>query len=114
MAHQAKRPQDWRPEEKLEAVQLTSDLGEEALNAYCRKHGIYAHHIEQWKQEFIQLMSSSKISDKVGKSETKALKHENKDLKRALKRKEKALSEAAALLVLQKKVNAIWGENEDD
>lgn len=114
MANQEKCPQDWRPEEKLEAIKITASLDEEALNAYCRKHGLYAHHIEQWKQEFIQLMSSSKTTDKASKSETKELKHEVKDLKRELKRKEKALSETAALLVLQKKVHAIWGDNEDD
>ena len=44
----------------------------------------------------------------------KSLKHEIKDLKKELKRKDKALAETAALLVLQKKVNAIWGKDEDN
>jgi transposase len=37
-----------------------------------------------------------------------------KKLERELRRKEKALAEAAALLVLQKKVQAIWGDEDDD
>jgi hypothetical protein len=37
-----------------------------------------------------------------------------KQLEKELQRKEKALAEAAALLVLRKKVQAIWGEQEDD
>ncbi len=46
-------------------------------------------------------------------TETKKLRNEIKELKKDLNRKNKALAETAALLVLQKKVNAIWGSNED-
>lgn len=38
----------------------------------------------------------------------RGLKDENEQLKRELVRKEKALSEAAALLMLQKKFRALW------
>ena len=41
------------------------------------------------------------------------LSQQNQKLKRELTRKDKALAETAALLVLQKKVNAIWGRDED-
>jgi hypothetical protein len=41
-------------------------------------------------------------------------KKRSKKLERELLRKEKALAETAALLVLRKKINAIWGESEDD
>ncbi len=37
-----------------------------------------------------------------------------KELERELRQKEKALAETAALLVLRKKAQAIWGEVEDD
>ena len=47
------------------------------------------------------------------KEETKFLKHENKKLKKEINRKDRALAETAALLVLQKKVNDIWGCDED-
>ena len=36
------------------------------------------------------------------------------ELEKELRRKDKALAEAAALLVLQKKVRAIWGDGDDD
>lgn len=49
-----------------------------------------------------------------GSAENRQLKQENKELKKALRRKEKALAEAAALLILQKKVNRLWGYDEDD
>jgi hypothetical protein len=37
-----------------------------------------------------------------------------RQLEKELHRKEKALAEAAALLVLRKKVQAIWGDKEED
>ena len=45
-------------------------------------------------------------------NKNKQLKAENKALKKEINRKDKALAETAALLVLQKKVQEIWGSNE--
>ena len=46
--------------------------------------------------------------------EVRTLKKENKSLKKDLNRKEKALAETAALLVLKKKAQEIWGGPEED
>ena len=46
-------------------------------------------------------------------SENKKLKNENKQLALELRRKEKALAEAAALLILKKKADLIWGVDEE-
>lgn len=46
--------------------------------------------------------------------ELKEAEKKNKQLARELDRKEKALAEAAALLVLRKKAEAIWGEPEEE
>jgi len=106
-----KRPQDWSPEEKLAMIIRCGGLSEEDANKLCREQGLYTHHIQQWKEEFVGGVSSSAPEKK---SETKHLRHENKALKKELNRKDKALAETAALLVLQKKVNDIWGSDEDD
>ena len=106
-----KRPQDWSPEEKLAMVIRCGALGEEAANKLCREQGLYTHHIQQWREEFVGGVSPSVPAKNA--SETKHLRHENKALKKELNRKDKALAETAALLVLQKKVNAIWGDDED-
>jgi len=37
-----------------------------------------------------------------------------RQLEKDLQRKEKALAEAAALLILRKKAQAIWGDKEED
>jgi transposase-like protein len=107
-----KRPQDWSLEERLNIVIACASLDDEKRNAYCREQGVYPHHVKQWKEDFANGHSSA--SKAKSQTELKHLKNENKALKKDLSRKEKALAETAALLVLQKKVNAIWGSDEDD
>ena len=107
-----KRPQDWTPEERLNMIVTCASLTDEKLSEYCREQGIYPHHVKQWKLDFV---SGNTVKEKVvSPSELKILRHENKALKKELNRKDKALAETAALLVLQKKVQAIWGNDEDN
>jgi len=77
------------------------------MNQLCRERGLYAHHVVQWKQDFISGMTTNERGD------AKNLKGEVRELKKELNRKDRALAETAALLVLQKKVSAIWGNDED-
>lgn len=106
-----KRPQDWSREDRFNMIIESGSLSEEELNARCREQGIYPHHIEQWKLDFIK--GDTVKQRVVSPSEMKDLKHENKSLKKELNRKDRALAETAALLVLQKKVQDIWGDDED-
>ena len=98
-----KRPKDWSRAEQWVALQETHGLEGEALNAWCREKGIFAHHLTSWKAAFCKEEKRG-----TGTPELRELKHENEQLKRELVRKEKALAEAAALLVLQKKFRALW------
>ena len=107
-ATKEKRPQDWTAEEQLVALQETHGLAGEALQAWCRERGIFAHHLASWKAAFCAA-GKEPVS---GAREVRMLKDENVKLKRDLVRKEKALAEAAALLILQKKFRALW-EDED-
>ena len=99
------RPQDWSLEERFQLLMESSTLEGEALNAFCRQKGIFTHHLDTWKNAFIApaQTATKTASDNV-------IKAENKQLKKELNRKEKALAEAAALLVLQKKFNAFLEE----
>ena len=106
-----KRPQDWHLDEKLEMVIACGSLDEAGVSQICREKAIYPHHVTEWKKAFSGGSSCSNPLTRT--AETKQLKYENKALKKELRRKEKALAEAAALLVLQKKVNAIWSDGED-
>lgn len=105
-----KRPQSWTTEERLEALLATHGLAEQELGAWCRERGVHTHHLAQWRRELVE-GSNEKVS---GAGETRALRQENHALKRELRRKDKALAETAALLVLKKKAASIWGEVEDD
>lgn len=103
-----KRPQDWTASEQLAALQETHGLSGESLQAWCREHGIFAHHLDSWKAAFC----AETKAPAAGAREARDLKDENAKLKRELVRKEKALAEAAALLILQKKFRALWEDQE--
>ena len=103
LAVKEKRPQDWNPEAQLVALHETHELSGEALQVWCRKNGLFAHHLTSWKTAFCAGVKAAP-----GTREMRTLKDENDQLKRELTRKEKALAEAAALLILQKKFRALW------
>jgi len=106
-AQKSKRPEDWSPEERLGALQQSYGLLGEDLNTWCRERGVFSHQLEHWKTDFCSQ------GDSVDKREEarvlRLLKEEIQSLERDLLRKDKALAEAAALLVLQKKFRALWG-----
>jgi transposase len=99
----ARRPQDWTPEQQLLALHQTHGLSAEALQTWCRENGLFAHHLASWKTAFC---AGAKAVE--GGQEIRVLKDEVKQFKREIARKDRALAEAAALLILQKKFRALW------
>ena len=106
-----KSPQDWNKTQRFEAIMHCHSMNDEQVSSYCREKGIYPHHIEAWKTEFL---SDNQGAESFSRPEQKKLKQEIKRLQKELNRKDRALSETAALLVLSKKCQAIWGEKEVD
>lgn len=103
----------WSNEAKFAVLLETASLNEHELSEYCRSRGLYAENIQQWRNAAVAGQSKD-ILNKREREEFNQLKKKNKELEKELRRKEKALAEAAALLVLRKKAHAIWGEGEDD
>ncbi|OYV45939.1 MAG: transposase [Burkholderiales bacterium 21-58-4] len=103
-ATKERRPADWSAQEQLVALHETYGLDAQALQAWCRERGLFEHHLTGWQTAFCSEARGSGS----GQREWRTLKDENDQLKRELTRKEKALAEAAALLVLQKKFRALW------
>ena len=106
-------PESWSGRDKLAVVIETAALNEQALSEYCRRKALYPEQIERWKEA---AMAGSADPQRLTRDERTAWQQEKKrtrELERELRRKEKALAEAAALLVLKKKAQAIWGEDED-
>lgn len=107
-----KRPKDWTAEERLSALIKTGSMNADDRTAWCRKKGIFIHNLDQWKKDAISAMTPKATKNQTEKERT--LKKEISVLKKDLFRKDKALAETAALLVLKKKIQEIWGEPEDD
>lgn len=106
------RPKDKKPEAKFQAVFDSLQMTDEEKAAYCRKHGLYSHHLDEWKTQILGGLNP--VDSKESKAEYRQLLAENKELKKELRRKDKALAEASALLILKKKADLIWGIKEED
>lgn len=96
--------------ERFQHLMATSTLDETGLGSYCRQHGIYSFQLKQWKKEFMSKERDQKSQQ--ASKELKMLRTENKQLKKELRRKDSALAETTALLILKKKANLIWGMDE--
>ncbi len=92
----------------------TACLNEQALSEYCRKKGLYVEQINRWKELALGGYEARGRLSANERRELKQTKKQKRQIEKELKRKEKALAETAALLVLSKKCNAIWGGKEDD
>ena len=110
-----RRPEDWSASERLEAVFASQNLSEESFGEFLRSKGLHSHHIDEWKVEITKAVAqqNKRGRPKLDPELVKA-REENKLLKRDLNRKNKALAEQTALVMLQKKVQEIWGEQEVD
>ncbi len=100
----------WRSEEKFAMVVETAALNETQRGEYCRKRGIYPEQLHAWRQLCEQANGQSKAASKTPLHEQRRI----RELERELRRKDKALAETAALLVLRKKAEAIWGRDADE
>ena len=105
------RPQDWKMRERLEAIIAYEKLSEEKRGEFLRTRGLHEATLEQWKQQLVEDAEAGGKSKQRGSSPEKK---RIRELEKDLRKKEKALAETAALLVLKKKVNAIWGDQKDD
>ena len=114
MHQNIKKVKDWTSAQKFEVVLETGKLNEIELNEYCRKTGLYPEQIAQWKKVCIDANATNLELNKFDKKRAREDKKKINNLQRELTRKEKALAEAAALLVLKKKAQNLWGDLEED
>ena len=107
------RERAWTAAARFEAVLVTAALDEAGKNAWCREHGVYPQELEQWRQSATQALAEPEEA-RASPCETKADRRRIKELERELRRKDKALAETAALLVLSKKLEAIFQQDKDE
>lgn len=109
-----KKVEKWSTREKFAVVLEVSSLNEAEMSEYCRKNGLYVEQVEAWRDACMQANGGVAQQANQFKKELQEKERELKKIQRELNRKEAALAEAAALLVLRKKAQAIWGDPEDE
>jgi transposase-like protein len=108
-----KRPEEKTPQEKFELILKAKQLNDAELGGFLRSNGIRKVDLEKWEEEALSGLSHKKETLS-GPKEIRDLKKEIQKKDKEIHRKDKALAETAALLVLQKKAQAIWGDGDDD
>lgn len=109
-----KLAEHWPAETKLAVVVETASLSEVDLSHYCREKGLYPEQVKAWRQACLDGQDTAMQLKHAERTQSRADKVRIRDLERELNRKEKALAETAALLVLRKKLNALWGNGDGD
>jgi transposase-like protein len=102
-------PEGWTARDKFTAVLETAGLAEAEISAYCRRKGLYPAQIARWREACEQANDWDRARMGDLARERRADAARIRELEREVSRKEKALAETAALLVLRKKAAAIWG-----
>ena len=110
----ANEPEGWSSADKFHAVLETASLSEAELGEYCRRRGLFPEQLQRWRASCEQANAHAEAQTRQQGEALKAERTRNRELARELKRKEAALAETAALLALRKKMQAIWGEAEDE
>lgn len=100
--------------DKFAVVLETAALNEVELAEFCRSRGLLVEQIARWKAACMEANAKAGAQAKGLREQLAQEKKRSKTLERELQRKEKALAEAAALLILRKKLNAIWGGRGDE
>jgi transposase len=103
----------WTAAARLEAVLTTAPMDEAARGAWCRKNGVYPQQLAQWREAATQALADPEDA-RATPQQTRADKRRIKELERDVRRKDKALAETTALLVLSKKLEAIFNKGEDE
>ena len=100
---------DLKPMEKARLLAEADGLGDDELGAWLRAKGLHRAQLDHWRAAIVEALDPAKA-----RSGRKADRKRIKDLEREVRRKDKALAETAALLVLRKKAQALWGDEDDD
>lgn len=107
-------PEGWSSRDKLAAVIETASMNAADLGEYCRCRGVYPEQLRVWREACERANDWERAATTRITRETRDDKKRIKALERDLARKEKALAEAAALIILRKKAEAIWGRAGED
>ena len=109
-------PEQWSPADKLATVIQTAGLSGVELGNFCRERGLFPKQVARWRQaaEDANGPNAPSMSDQRDlQRQNQEQAREIRRLQRELQKKEKALSEAATLLMLSKKLDQLWSRDQD-
>jgi transposase-like protein len=112
-----KDPEGWGSADKFTVVLETAGLNATELSGYCRERGLFPEQVDRWRQASQDANAQPLLTMADQKDLQKRHQEDQREIKRLqqeLRRKDKALAEAAALLIASKKIQAYWGEDEGD
>ena len=107
----------WSPSQRLLALNESHALSGPDLHAWCREKGLFEHQLLQWREAFCaapHTPAASAGEQRLANTALRELQGRHDQLQRELRRKDRALAEAAALLVLQKKFQALVLQQSED
>jgi transposase-like protein len=93
-----------------QSTNVRTNISEVDLGALLRREGLHEAQLAEWREAVQEALEGTRAKKSRSSAEAKRI----RQLERELKRKDKALAETAALLVLKKKAQAIWGDGDDD
>ena len=105
----------WTPVQRLLALNESHALQGPALHAWCREKGLFEHQLIQWREAFCAAQQPSvaeAAQQRLSSTALRELQGRHDQLQREMRRKDRALAEAAALLIIQKKFQALVLQSE--
>lgn len=112
-----KEAESWSAADKFTVVLETAGLNATELGGYCRERGLYPEQVDRWRKAAQDANAQPLLTMADQKDLQKRHQEDQREIKRLqqeLRRKDKALAEAAALLIASKKIQAYWGEGGED
>jgi transposase-like protein len=112
-----KEAEGWSAADKFTVVLETAGLNATELGGYCRERGLYPEQVDRWRKAAQDANAQPLLTMADQKDLQKRHQEDQREIKRLqqeLRRKDKALAEAAALLIASKKIQAYWGEGGED
>lgn len=113
MPGNGKNAEEWSSEDKYGVVLETAPLNAGELAEYCRRKGLFAEQIAVWRENCRSANANAVQQARALREQSKGDQKQIRQLEKDLNRMEKALAEAAALLILRRKAQAIWGGKEE-
>jgi transposase-like protein len=106
--HDARSTRDWPAAEKLRVVAAAAQLTDEHLGEFLRREGIHQAQLDEWRSDILAALGAHPSRPAPGDA------RKMRELERELARKDKALAEVTALLVLRKKLEALFGTEAEE